>query len=388
MKKLHLYLGLLLLAMLLCIPANGFAADNTDGIHVGGAVRFNYVYTDWSQTSKDKVGDIDFDTFRLDMNGELGKMLLSAEYRFYPQQNWNGPHHAWIGYNFNSHWQGQIGLNKVPFGILPFASHGYWFSGAYYLGFEDNYDMGAKTIYNDGPLNIQMAFYKNGDLGSPGNAGRYSVDVLNGSAGGDWGGAQAASTNEKTNQGNLRVAYTFESSDTCSTEIGASYQYGGLYNSKIHKTGYHWAGAVHLNGNYGRWNIQLEGIHYEFAPKDQPGVLPNIITMGAYGGVWGVPAKADIGIANISYGLPVSWGPISKLTFYSDNTAIKPKNHNWNTIWQNAVGTMISAGPVYVYVDVISGENMIFMNGNMVDNSVSTHNKRSTRLNINFGYYF
>lgn len=384
MKKLHLYLGLLLLAMLLCIPANGFAKNITDGIHVGGAVRTNYTYQDWSQTSKDKVGDMKFDTFYLNLNGEMGKMILSAQYRWY--KGWNSLHNGWIGYNFNSHWQGQVGLNKVPFGLLPFASHNFEFSGAYYLGFEDNYDMGAKTIYNDGPLNIQMAFYKNGDLGDPTDPGRYSVDVLNGS--GTYGGVQANATNEKTNQGNLRVAYTFESSDTCSTEIGTSYQYGGLYNSTNHKTGYHWAGAVHLNGNYGRWNIQLEGIHYEFSPKDQPGVNPGIINMGAYNAIWGVPAKADIAIANIAYGLPVSWGPISKLTFYSDNTAIKPRNHNWNTIWHNAVGTAITAGPVYVQIDVLSDENMIFFNGNMVDQTAANHNQRNTMLNINFAYYF
>ena len=384
-KQLHLCIGFLLV-MLLCLPANGFAADQTDGINIGGAVRFQYNYRDWVTTSQDKVGDMTFDTFRLDMNGEIGKMILSAEYRWY--EGWNSLHHGWIGYNFNSHWQGQVGLNKVPFGILPFASHNFWFSGAYYLGFEDNYDMGAKTIYDNGPLNVQMAFYKNADLGSPGDAGRYSVDVLYGNAGTNYGGTQTTATNEKTNQGNLRVAYTFSPSDTCSTEIGASYQYGGLYNKMIGKTGYHWASAVHLNGNYGRWNIQLEGIHYEFYPKDQAGISPEIINMGAYNGVWGAPARADIGIANISYGLPVAWGPITKLTFYSDNTAIKPKNHQWNTIWQNVVGTMVTAGPVYVYVDLISAENMIFMGGDMVSTADINHNQRQTRLNINFGYYF
>ncbi len=109
--------------------------------------------------------------------------------------------------------------------------------------------------------------------------------------------------------------------------------------------------------------------------------------MGAYSFSWGVPAKALIGTANLAYGLPVSWGPISKLTFYSDNTVIEPDKSRFPTIWQNVVGMLVTAGPVYTYLDLISGRNMIFMGGNMVGGPAASSG-RNTRLNINFGYYF
>jgi len=102
--------------------------------------------------------------------------------------------------------------------------------------------------------------------------------------------------------------------------------------------------------------------------------------------------KAQIGTFNVAYGLPVDFGPISKLTFYSDNTIIQADNEgkDWDQTWQNVVGCMISAGPVYTYIDIISAENMPFMGGSMVDNADGwqSSNNRNTRININFGYYF
>jgi hypothetical protein len=355
------------------------------GIHIGGALRVNYGYLDWNQGSHDRGGDFSFDTFRLDMKGEIGKILFNAEYRFYPEYGFNTVHHGWFGYNFTKNLQGQIGVNKVPFGILPFASHSYWFSGAYYVGLEDDYDLGVKSLYHHGPWNLALAFYKNAELGDAGNANRYSIDVINNADGG-YAGAQAAG-NEETNQVNARVAYTFDHGKFGSTTVGVSGMWGQLYNNITGDTGDHWAGAVHLNGNYGRWNLQLEGIDYAYYPKDPANADKDIITMGAYGYSWGVPAKALIGTANLAYGLPVSWGPIQNLLFYSDNTVISPIKDRFPTIWQNVVGMLIHAGPVYTYVDLISGRHMIFMGGDMVGGPGASGG-RNTRLNINFGYYF
>ncbi len=355
------------------------------GIHIGGALRVNYSYLDWDEGDHDRGGDFTFDTFRLNLDGELGKILLSAEYRFYPEYGFHTIHHGWMGYNFTDDLQAQLGVSKVPFGILPFASHSYWFSGAYYVGLEDDYDLGLKTIYKRGPWNLQLAFYKNGELGDPGNSKRYSIDVINNADGG-YAGA-FADGNEETNQVNARLAYTFDHGDLGSTEVGLSGMWGQLYNDNTKDSGDHWAGAAHLNGNYGRWNLQLEGIAYGYDPQDPAGADKDIITMGAYSYSWGVPAKALIGTANLAYGLPVNWGPISKLTFYSDNTVIQPNKSRFAAIWQNVVGCLVTAGPVYTYVDLISGRNMIFMGGNMVGGSAASTG-RNTRLNINFGYYF
>lgn len=382
MKNMKYFFYLLIISLIIsmvCFAGPVSAEVDLKGINIGGALRVQYAYQDWSETNKDKGGDFGFDTFRFNLDGEVGEMLLSAEYRWYPEYDWDAVHHGWIGYNFNENWQGQIGVHQVPFGIQPYASHNFWFSGAYYAGFEDDYDMGLKALYNDGPFSLALAFYKNAELGNPSDAGRYSVDIL------DEGGG-----NEETNQGNIRLAYTLTHNDTCSTEFGLSGQYGGIYNNTTKDTGDHWAGAVHMVGNYGRWNIQIEGLQYEYDPENPEGSDDSVMQAGAYSFMWNIPAEAQIGIFNIAYGLPVDIGPISKLTFYSDNTIIEPEVNDWDSTWQNVVGCMISAGPVYTYIDVISAENMTFMGGSMCHNldGWQAANNRNTRININVGYYF
>lgn len=356
--------------------------SSTPDIRIGGALRVNYGYQDWSETSKDKGGDFAFDTFRFNLDGSIKDIIFSAEYRFYPEYDFNTIHHGYMGYNFTDDLQVQLGIHQVPFGLQPFASHNFWFSGLYYIGLEDDYDMGIKLLYNPGPWRISGAFYKNDELGRPSSSDRYSVDVIS-SADGGYAGAQAAG-NEETNQGNLRIAYQFDHSACANTEIGVSGEYGQLYNNVTGKDGDHWASAIHLNGNYGRFNLQLEYLHYEYNPKNPAGFDDDIITMGGYSYSWGVPRKGDAAVFNLAYTVPVSWGPISHLTFYSDNTVIIPRKSRFDDIWQNVVGTMISAGPVFTYIDVISGENMIFSGGDMTE----PNNERTTRVNVNFGYYF
>ena len=403
---------LFLAAFLMCIPATGSAMtadefasmyDQLEKIDIGGALRFQYNYKDWDDAQDERGGDFDFDTFRLNLDGEIGDMILSAEYRFYPEYDFNTIHHGWIGYNFNENWQGQVGIHQVPFGIQPYASHNFWFSGAYYAGFEDDYDLGLKALYNNGPWDLAVAFYKNAELGDASDAGRYSIDILETgiSYDDDTDTVTDARANEETNQGNIRLAYTMTHNDENSTEFGISGQYGQIYNGITNDTGDSWAGAVHMVGNYGRWNIQLEGVTYEYDPENPDTVAyedstyavnvnDDIMAVGGYSFNWAIPSEAMIGIANIAYTLPVDIGPINSFTFYSDNTVIEPDESDWDESWLNVIGCMIASGPVYTYVDLISGENMPFMGGSMVNNidGWEASSDRNTRLNINFGYYF
>ena len=386
--KFSILKGLLCLVLVTALSAPALASESSldqldarlkkleevTGIKLGGALRVNYGLTDWSEASRDKGGDFAFDLFRLNLDGEIGKMLLSAEYRFYPEYDFNTIHHGWIGYNFTDNLQGQIGVHQVPFGIQPYASHNFWFSGAYYVGLEDDYDMGLKLLYNAEPLQVTAAFYKNAELGNPSDLGRYSTDLV----------VDGGHANEETNQGNLRLAYTLKHSKSCSTEIGLSGEYGQVYNNTTADSGDHWAGAVHLVGNYGNLNIQLEYAAYEYSLENPVGADDSIIRLGGYGFAWDAPAEASIAIFNVAYTFPVTWGPISSVQVYSDNTVIEPDASSHGTAWQNVVGALFAAGPLYTYIDVISGENMIFMGGN----PTTPTDDRNTRLNINFGYYF
>lgn len=359
--------------------------DEKRPIKVGGAVRVNYGSKDWDDTHDEKYGDFGFETFRLNVDGEINDWILSAEYRMYSYMH--TIHHGYIGYNVNDKWQVQVGIHQVPFGLQPYASHNFWFSGAYYVGLEDDYDAGIKALYNDGPLSLALAFYKNGELASSSNADRYSIDV-NSAATGGYAGAQADG-NEETNQFNARLAYDIDHGDLGNTEFGVSGQWGQLYNTITDDTGDQWAAGVHMNGNYGNWNVQLEYLAYEYDPENPLGVDDDIITLGGFGCSWGAPAEADLGIANVSYTITtdnLKW--LDSVTLYSDNTIIHSSASNQPTSWQNVIGAMFATGPVYTYVDIISAENMIFAGGNMVDKTVANNDERTTRLNLNIGYYW
>src|SRR5690625_5489915 len=104
------------------------------------------------------------DTIRLNFDGSIGDVLLSAELRHYDYMD--VVHHAWIGYDFTDSLQGQVGVNQVPFGILPVISHSFFFSSNYYVVLEDDNDFGVELIYDVGPLHLHGEFYLNYLLGA------------------------------------------------------------------------------------------------------------------------------------------------------------------------------------------------------------------------------
>ena len=52
-------------------------------IKIHGAVRFQYEYNDYNSGNENRGGDLDFDIFRLNFDGEIGDVILSAEYRWF-----------------------------------------------------------------------------------------------------------------------------------------------------------------------------------------------------------------------------------------------------------------------------------------------------------------
>lgn len=357
-------------------------AKGDDHLDIGGALRFNYTYDDddrWHEAGKEKGGDLKFDLFRLDVNGSYSDVLISAQYRF--MEDTHFIHHGWLGYDLTEKTSVQFGLTQVPFGLLPYASHNYWFGIPYYLGLEDDYDLGLKLLHKDGPLDLQLAFFKNGDFGSAADLERYSYDLV----------TEGAQANEETNQFNLRLAYALGHGELGSTELGVSGEWGQLYNADTGDTGDHWAAAAHLNGNYGPFNLMLEVADYAYRPENPTGVSDETVRVGAFG--WGhdVAAEGTVYVAGLSYDLPVNWGPVSQLTFYNDYSRLVKDAGDFEDSEINTLGCLISAGPVYTYVDVIMGKNATWLGSVGADGFGAGRNRDdgwSTKFNINVGYYF
>ncbi len=357
-------------------------AKVADHLDVGGALRFNYTYNDddrWHKDGKEKGGDMKFDLFRLDVNGSYSDVLISAQYRF--MEDMHFIHHGWVGYNLTEETGVQLGLTQVPFGILPYASHNYWFGVPYYLGLEDDYDLGVKLLHADGPFDLQLAFFKNGDFGSASDLERYSYDIVK----------EGAQNNEETNQFNLRAAYTLSHGELGSTELGVSGEWGQLYNSDTKDMGDHWAASAHLNGYYGPFNLMLEVIDYQYNAENPAGVSDKTVRVGAFGFGHDIAADGTVYVANLSYDVPVTWGPVSKLTFYDDYSRLVKGEDEFEDSEINTLGCLISAGPVYTYVDFIMGKNATWIGSVGADGFGAGKHRDdgwNTKFNINLGYYF
>lgn len=349
---------------------------------VGGAVRFNYVYEDYNASNKRRGGEMALDIFRIDFDANIGDVLLSAEYRFYDYMD--ALHHAWVGYQFTDTLQAQVGVNQVPFGILPYASHSYFFSSNYYLGLEDDNDFGIKVIHDDGPLNLQAAFYFNDEMGGSTSNDSYSYDIIGMAKQGEEV-FDAEKTERATaldnNITNLRAAWTFGHGTDYSTEVGVSGQYGGMVDDDGRSVGDQYAYAAHLVGNYGPWNIQLQAARYDY----KVGGEWDRMIVGAYAFDDTIATRASVYTANVAYNLPVNWGPVTHLTFYNDHSYTTDKSHGIEDTWANVTGVSVTAGGVFAYFDIFNGKNHPFNGGTMGNKSGGKHN---TRYNINVGYYF
>ena len=348
--------------------------QGTSAFQVGGALRFNVFWEDYDPDVETKRGDAGLDLFRINVDGEHERLLLSAEYRFYPYMS--TIHHGWIGYDFDDAGQVQVGITQVPFGLLPYASHNFWFGVPYYIGLADDYDAGVKYVHARGPWDLQLAFFKNEELGDSANLDRYSYDPV----------AVGARRNEETNTINARLAYTIGHETECSHEVGLSAQWGELYNRDTRKSGSHWAGAGHLDSRCGRWNVQLELGRYAYDPQNPPGIGDDTVTLGAFQGTHEVASEGTLGVFNVAYNLPVSWPGVKLITCYNDFSVLMKNDERFDNSYLNTTGCGISIGKVFTYVDLIRGRNMVFIGDGSLAGGGS--DDWDTRFNINAGYYW
>lgn len=352
-------------------------------VKFGGAVRTNYVYEDYNDANADRGGDFDFDLFRIDVSGNYKDLIFSAQYRWFEYMN--VVQHAWVGYNFTEQQQAKIGVTQVPFGLLTYASNNYFFSSNFYLGLEDDHDLGLNYTYKGDNNQFDFAFYKNDEQGGidgfvSDRTDRYAYDVVGIRLDGEdaYDAPSDGYAAGEVNTFNARYAHTFAFNDV-SVELGASLQAGQL-EIENGTDGDNVAAAIHSMINYDRWNVKLQVTDYKY---DVDGMDVDRIVVAAYHFYDSIPAEATTYIANLAYSLPVEIGPISNLTFYNDYSLVTDKPAAMPDTFMNVTGMAISAGGLYTYVDFVVAENQPFIGGTMVGDGDT-----NTRFNINFGYYF
>lgn len=358
-----------------------FAQEDESSLDIGGAVRYNAILTDYEdETIDNNDGQFTWDTWRINVLAEKSGLKLNFEYRFYPTFNTHFVKQGWIGYDFNESNNIQLGVTQVPFGNLTYTSHSWWFQGPYYVGLEDDHDMGLKYTYTADDWDFMAAYFLQEEPnGPPGMSGRYSYDAV----------PNANNSNQERNQLNLRATRTFDI-DNGSVEVGASGEVGQLWNSAINETSSRYAIAAHTDINYGNWNFKGEFINYGMEAKDDAGNDTDIVYMGAYGIPYPVATEMNLYVAGLSYSHDVDWGPVTNLNFYNDYTLFQKNIDGFHNAHQNIIGVMATAGNIYAYFDIARGSNQPWLTQNFGTGlGQGVEDARwNTRFNINIGYYF
>lgn len=350
-------------------------------VSFGGALRYNYNLSSWKEGQKHRGGDFGYDMFRINADASYKGVYLNAEYRLYSEAFGGGVmKQGWMGYKFNDKEQIQVGLTQVPFGIQQYNSHNWFFNLTYYMGLEDDHDMGVKFIHDGKKFEYHLAFFKNSEelrFGSDteSSPSRYSYDV--------------AGRNKEINQINGKLIYKFGNKEKAINRLGLSLQYGGLYNLDTKKTGFHNGLAVHYEFIGQRWNVKAQALTASHNPQngDEP---DDVITFAAYGAPYQVASDFELYSLAISRNVPVNWGPVSNLEFYNDFGYMKKKKKSFEDSIMNVTGVLITAGQVFTYIDYAAGYNHSWLGGNFVDDFAKGNPdaKWEARFNINIGYYF
>lgn len=353
-------------------------------LDLGGALWINYAYQEFRTPDEGKKRDLNFDNLRLSFDGSYaptpggGTYYFSAQHRFYSYMD--TVHHAFMGYQFAPDHKVELGVTQVPFGLLPFASHSFWFGIGYYLGQEDDYDIGLKYYRKIGEWDLHAAYFLNEEYADATNLERYSVDLAR----------LDEQQNEERDQFNLRMAYMIEG-DAGSTELGVSGEVGAIDNLATRKSGRRWAAAAHYNGHYGPWNPQLQVTYYDYEPENPAGVDDRLVRMGNFGSYRDVAAEGTVISANLAYRFALDWGQFSGANCYNDYSVLLKEESSFSDSHINVTGCVFEGGPFWVWADIINGRNAWYLDDSAQFSGLGAgaeDDDWKTRININLEWYF
>lgn len=374
--------------------------ERASPLKLGGAIRFNYVHKSWQDEYKS--GFFGLDTARLNLDYDDGRLIGSAEYRYNRFPKGQGGywqhflHHGWVGMRFADESTLHVGLDRNPFGLLPFASNNFYESIAFYAGFEDKFDLGVTYASRPGPFEWQLAFfprdggsYGGGD-NTAGAANRYSYNIVPDD---DEQGFGTGQDDRERNTLVGRMAWHIGADDR--HEVGVSGLTGEIRNGAGATTRRN-AVAVHFRGKAGRFTLMLEALRYHYRTSHGPsqtygGLDPDsFVMLGAFGYPFPLASKGSIYIANLGYDIPGKLGPFSEFKVYNDFSLLKKHVGNYRNSVQNVTGLSFSSGKWFFYADVMFGKHHPYLTpdfGGLASTSTE-HQGFSRRINLQAGYYF
>jgi len=366
-----------LLAALICLflthsVVKAEISSDGDTLILGGAFRYTYMKNSWDKTHDKTGGRAIFDVLILSAKGQIKGIDFAVENRYYAE-SYGGfmLRNGYVGLPLSTTLKLKIGMPRTPFGIVPFTSNSFMFNMQYYMGFEDDADIGAVLEYTKNNWEAQLGFAKNAeDIFSQKN-NRYAYDI--------------SGNNQELNQFTGRVAHHFGANQQ--HEFGISTQYSGIYNSVSEKNGNKWAWALHGILRKNNWDLKAEIMGYEFAPKDS--VTLDYIELGAFAADYQVAKKGIIYSVALGYKIEVNHLLLNDIKIYNDFSALEKSNDLFSSSYMNVTGFMVHTGPIYMLVDYVLAKNHPWIGSNYTQALAAGGDSQwNKRFNINLGIYF
>ncbi|MBB5014229.1 hypothetical protein [Rehaibacterium terrae] len=354
-------------ALLALGVATSPAAARDAGLELGGAVRFNYVWRDYGGSAGNN--ELDLELLRVDAGGHAGPLFFSLQYRWY--DGFDAVHHAWAGWRVDEDRDLRAGVVKVPFGLLPYASHSFWFGSGYYLGIEDDYDLGVVWRDARGERRWHAGLFFGDEYGTGARFGRYSFDVA----------TTAALPYRERERINLRYARDIDRGGEWTMELGASAFAGRVEHRPSGRRHDHRGMALHGQFARGPLTLQLQWAHYEYwVPEPR-------IALSAFMFPFEIAARGDVLTANLAWDFART-GWFDGITCYNNLSTTQASGTGLRDSWQSVTGCSFAKGPMFAYVDWIAGRNMWFVGGPGVGIDEPGGDRWRSRLNVNIGFYF
>lgn len=367
---------------------------------IGGAIRFNYVHKSWQPAYRS--GFFGLDTARVDLNYDDGSLIGSAQYRYNHFPKGQGGywqhflHHGWIGRRFADKSELHVGLDRNPFGLLPFASTNFYESIAFYAGLEDKYDLGVSYASRPGPFEWQLAYFPRdggsygGGSNTAGASNRYSYNIVPDDA------EQGYGTGQRDRERDTLVGrMVWHAGPAGRHEFGVSGLTGAIDNGRGTRTRRH-AFAAHYQGSYGPVKLMLEAVRYRYrtahdAGQTYNGLDPNsFLMLGGFGYPFPVASKGDILIANVSREISGRLGPLSGFKVYNDYGVLRKRSGAYEDSVQNVTGLTFSSGKWTFYMDFMLGKHHPYLSPDLggLASTSAAHDGFTRRINLQAGYYF
>ncbi|MCY0872429.1 MAG: hypothetical protein OWQ56_06980 [Acidithiobacillus caldus] len=351
---------------------------------IGGGLVTEYQY----QRPDNTGGHLILDYLDLNVRGYYGRHWTYADDERFSTVNIKNHaylHYGWFAYNFGEkHHRQQIkfGLFHEPFGNLPYGYDSFWGSLAYYAGFTDHQAAGIGYRLEDGPWQVNLAAFKNDNLGQPST----------------YAGGVATDGYHSDNGGAVRLAYHWRGSTRERHAVFSVAAKGGQLQAGD-RQGTRWAVTAAMNGTWGPWNLKLQAVDYAYnVPRNASYggvILPrSSIIAENYGFAYRMPARGQLYGASLKRSFSVHWGPVHTVSLYDDygylhvgtsggfNDGTVTRPHRVGDVQMNVAGVEFAANPIYVWADVISGRNAAMAFTGPDDGAWHT------RFNLAIGAYF